>query len=89
MYLAKVIGVVVATQKDETLRGEKILLVQPIDTNEDPTGNSQVVIDSAGAGAGEMVLVATGSSARKAFQNPNAPIDAAIVGIVDYVEVTG
>ncbi|MCT4605794.1 MAG: EutN/CcmL family microcompartment protein [Marinisporobacter sp.] len=89
MYLAKVIGVVVSTHKEETLRGEKILLVQPIDTNEDPTGNSQVVIDTVGAGAGEMVLVATGSSARQVFQNPQAPIDAAIVGIVDYVEVTG
>lgn len=89
MYLAKVIGVVVATHKEETLKGEKILLVQPIDTNEDPTGNSQVVIDTVGAGAGEMVLVATGSSARQVFQNLHAPIDAAIVGIVDYVEVTG
>lgn len=89
MYLAKVIGVVVSTHKDQALKGEKILLVQPIDTNEDPTGNSSVVIDSVGAGVGEIVLVATGSSARQIFGNPHAPVDAAIVGIVDHVEVTG
>lgn len=89
MYLAKVIGVVVATHKEESLKGKKILLVQPIDTNENPTGNSQVVIDAVGAGAGEMVIVATGSSARQVFENPHAPIDASIVGIVDYAEVTG
>ncbi|TCO77956.1 EutN/CcmL family microcompartment protein [Marinisporobacter balticus] len=89
MYLAKVIGVVVATHKVESLKGEKILLVQPIDTNEHPTGNSQVVIDAVGAGAGEVVLIATGSSARKVFGNNDTPIDASIVGIVEHVEVTG
>lgn len=88
MYLAKVIGVVVSTHKEETLIGEKILLVQPIDKDEVPAGNSKVVIDSVGAGVGEVVLVSTGSSARQVFKNPHAPIDAAIVGIVDSVEVT-
>jgi ethanolamine utilization protein EutN len=89
MYLAKVIGVIVSTLKDQGLHGEKILLVQPIDKNQEPEGNTQVVIDSVGAGANEIVLVSTGSSARKVFKNPNAPIDAAIIAIVDYVEVTG
>ena len=89
MYLARVIGVVVATTKDKKLVGSKILVVQPIDTNDDPIRNTEVVIDSVGAGVGETVLVASGSSARNAFGDKGAPVDSAIVAIVDSVEISG
>lgn len=89
MFLAKVIGTVVATRKDPKLVGTKILVVQPINTNEDPIRNTEVVIDSVGAGVGETVIVATGSSARRAYGDGESPIDSAIVGIVDSVEIMG
>lgn len=89
MYLARVIGVVVATTKNEQLIGSKILVVQPIDENEDPVKNTQVVVDAVGAGVGETVLVASGSSARKACGKIDAPIDSAIVAIVDSIEISG
>ena len=88
MYLAKVVGVVVATTKDEKRVGSKILVVQPIDTNDDPIRNREVVVDSVGAGIGETVLVASGSSARNAFGDKGAPVDSAIVAIVDSVEIS-
>lgn len=87
MYLAKIKGMVVATRKDDSLVGTKIMIVQPINSNEEQVGNTEVAIDSVGAGAGEIVLVAKGSAARQIFKNKNSPIDAVIVGIVDSVEV--
>ncbi|AOT72719.1 EutN/CcmL family microcompartment protein [Geosporobacter ferrireducens] len=88
MYLGKVVGMVVATRKDETLVGKKLLIVQPVNPKEDPVGNPEVAIDSVGAGVGEYVLVSKGSPARQIFGNPNSPIDAAIVGIIDTIEVS-
>lgn len=89
MYLAKVVGVVVATTKSEQLIGSKILVVQPIDPNQDSVKSTQVAVDAVGAGVGETVLVASGSSARKACGKMDAPIDSAIVGIVDSIEISG
>jgi len=95
MYLAKVIGSVVSSKKDESLRGRKLLMVRPmlIDPN-DPGRfkegtNTIVAIDTLGAGEGELVMLAQGSSARQADGLKLLPVDAAIVGLVDTVTVLG
>jgi len=92
MFLAKVIGNVVATQKDDRFRGMKLLLIQPY-INKDrvltASGSSVVAVDSVGAGLGECVLFTQGSSARLTDRTKDAPVDAVIVGIVDTVEVDG
>ncbi len=87
MYLAKVVGVVVATTKNEKLVGKKILIVEAINTDYTPLGTREVAIDSVGAGNGEIVLVACGSAASKVFDEENTPIDRAIVAIIDNIEV--
>ena len=87
MELAKVIGTVVATQKDASLLGKKLLLVQPVTPALSPPGNARVMVDTAGAGAGELVLFVTGAAARCAARQQNAAIDGAVVGIVDSLEV--
>ncbi|HWQ29928.1 MAG TPA: EutN/CcmL family microcompartment protein [Negativicutes bacterium] len=87
MFIAKVIGMVVATRKDESLVGTKLLIVQQIDMNGDPKGAAEVAVDSVGAGTGELVLVSKGSGARHIFENRSSPVDAAIVGIIDSMEV--
>ena len=87
MYLAKVIGTVVSTSKDEGLIGSKLLLIKRLSTTNECIGRADIAVDSVGAGVGETVIVAGGSSARKIFNNDRAPIDLAIVGIVDNVEV--
>jgi ethanolamine utilization protein EutN len=92
MFLAKVIGNVVATQKDPKLQGSKLLLVQPYVTRDGAlvaSGSSIVAVDILGAGNGECVLFTQGSSARLTPSTREAPIDAVIVGIVDTVEVEG
>ncbi|MDI3538558.1 MAG: hypothetical protein PWP58_1245 [Bacillota bacterium] len=89
MFVGKVIGNVVATKKDERLVGTKLLIVRPVDPEGRPDGRSQVAVDIVGAGIGEIVLVAEGSSARQAVRQPDSPVDAAIVGIVDTMEVEG
>lgn len=81
MIIGKVCGSVVSTRKNENLIGNKFLIVEPID-GMDVKGKI-VAIDNVGAGIGEIVLVATGSSARIGCGQENAPVDAAIVGIVD------
>lgn len=86
MYIAKIVGTVVATNKDECLTGKKILVVQPLNAKLEPEGKCEVAIDSVGAGAGEIVLVATGSPAARVFGDSNSPIDRSIVAIVDTVE---
>jgi ethanolamine utilization protein EutN len=92
MFLAKVIGNVVATQKSPELEGAKLLFIQP-HVNKDralvPAGNSIVAVDSVGAGLGELVLCTQGSAARLTPATRGAPADAVIVGIVDSVEVEG
>ena len=88
MYLAKVIGTVVSTSKDPGLVGFKLLVTQRIDADEMPTGLPEVAVDTVGAGNGEIVIVAKGSSARQALgARAAAPVDATIVGIVDTVEI--
>ena len=81
MIVGKVIGSVVATRKNENLTGNKFLIVEPY-ANMAGTGRI-VAIDNVGAGIGEEVLVATGSAARIGCNIENAPVDAAIVGIID------
>ncbi len=92
MFLGKVIGNVVATQKDPKFQGMKLLLVQPY-VNRDAglvaSGSSIVAVDSVGAGEGECVLFTQGSSARLTPGMREAPVDAVIVGIVDTIEVGG
>ncbi len=81
MIVGKVVGSVVATRKNEKLLGSKFMIVEPI-SNMEKTGRI-VAIDDVGAGIGETVLVATGSAARIGCSMSEAPVDAAIVGIVD------
>src|SRR5438445_5373740 len=93
MFLAKVTGSVVATQKVASMIGRKLLTVEPLRV--DPaqrdrligTGRSFVVVDTVGAGLGEMVLIVQGSSARLTPQTDKLPVDCAIIGIVDTVNV--
>jgi microcompartment protein CcmK/EutM len=92
MFLAKVVGSVVATQKHRAFQGSKLLLVQPHVAQQRtlvPSGSSVIAIDSVGAGLGEFVMFTQGSSARLAAQTKDCPIDAVIVGIVDRVEIEG
>jgi ethanolamine utilization protein EutN len=92
MFIAKVIGNVVATEKNTKFRGMKLLLIQPYISKEGKlvsSGSSVVAVDSIGAGVGECVLFTQGSSARLTPTTKDAPVDAVIVGIVDSVEVNG
>lgn len=82
MLLGKVIGNVVSTRKNENIVGSKILEIKLIE-NGCETDKYLVAIDSVGAGIGERVLVTTGSGARLALDNPQTPVDAVVVGIVD------
>ena len=81
MLVGKIIGSVVATRKNEKLVGSKFMIVEMLDAMGDT--KRLVAVDNVGAGIGEMVLVATGSAARIGCDQANAPIDAAIVGIID------
>ena len=87
MQLARVIGEVVATMKDPNLAGMTLLVLQPLAPSGDASGRTLVALDSVGAGVGETVLIVSGSSARMAHGMKDCPIDAAIVGIVDAVDV--
>ena len=87
MYLGRVIGTVVSTSKNQDLVGMKLLIVEKLTERLEREGSTEIAVDSVGAGTGEIVIVSQGSSARYAFKNPTAPIDKAIVGIVDTVEV--
>jgi ethanolamine utilization protein EutN len=95
MFLAKVEGSVVATKKDPSMNGRKLLLLRPQLVDEkDPTkfrpgANTIVAVDCLGAGLGEMVMFTQGSSARLAPGMKDAPVDAVIIGIVDVVDVLG
>lgn len=87
MYLAKVIGNVVSTSKDETLNGTKLLIVARLNERQIPVGMTEIAVDSAGAGIGETVIVSQGSGARLSRGRAQTVIDAAVVGIVDTVEI--
>ena len=89
MQIARVVGTVVATQKNRKLEGAKLLLVQPLTLDDQPKGTTLLAIDSVGAGIGEKVLVVIeGKAARDALRRKAAAVDAAIIGIIDAVEVT-
>ena len=88
MILGIVIGNVWATKKEESLNGLKLMIVRRIEATDDSRHQSFVAVDCVGAGIGEKVLVSTGSSARQALSSDTIPVDAAIVGILDEVEIT-
>ena len=95
MFLARVIGAVVSTKKDDTMRGRTLLLLRPMLVDEAqpakvrPGANTIVAVDALGAGVGDLVLFCQGSSARQAAGMKSLPIDAAVIGLVDTVEVLG
>jgi len=95
MFLARVIGQVVSSKKDEAMQGRKLLMLRPMLVDEadpsrfKPGSNTVVAVDSVGAGVGELVLFVQGSSARKVKGLSPCPIDAAVTGIVDSVDVLG
>jgi ethanolamine utilization protein EutN len=88
VQIGRVIGTLVATQKHRKLEGAKLLLVQPMTLEDTPRGTPLLAVDSVGAGVGERVLlVLEGRAAGDALRRKAAPVDAAIVGIVDRVDV--
>jgi ethanolamine utilization protein EutN len=93
MFLARVTGSLVSSHKVASMRGQKLLVVEPLRVNEQdqsdlkPTGRTFVVVDPVGAGEGEIVLCVQGSSARFMPETKTLPVDAAIVAIVDEVTV--
>ena len=98
MFLARVAGHVVASQKDKVLNGQKLLVVEPLNVKYDDaqkpaslgqTGRAIVAIDVVGAGDGQLVLVVQGSSARMTEHTKNLPADAVIIGIVDSADYAG
>ena len=84
MQLARVIGDVVATVKDRNLAGLKLLVLQPLSPEGDPTGRTLVAVDSVGAGVGEHVFFVRGREAAFPFYPAEPPTDAAVIGIVDH-----
>jgi microcompartment protein CcmK/EutM len=88
LFLGKVIGTVWSTKKDENLVGAKFLIVRQLDLELNEKSNFVVAVDSVGAGEGEIVLVATGSSARQTNFTQNKPVDAVIMAIVDKLDVS-
>lgn len=95
MFLARVIGSVVATKKDAAMTGRKLLLLRPLVVDEASPdrlragSNTLVAFDSLGAGVDEIVLFCQGSSARQAEGMKTLPVDAVVIGIVDTVDVLG
>jgi len=89
MNLGKVVGTVVSTQKDEKLIGAKLQIVRQIDLDGSETGSFVVAVDAVGAGPGEVVLYASGSSARQTPATKDRPADAVIMAIIDSIEVDG
>ena len=89
MMIAKVIGTVVSTQKEPALEGLRLMLCRPLDSECKEVGQAIVAADAVGAGLGETVLYASGSSARQTTMTDNRPVDAVIMAIVDQWEVDG
>ncbi len=89
MKLAKVLGTVVATEKDAKLDGFRFLMLGEWGADNKATGGSVVAVDAVGAGVGEMVLFASGSSARQTAATDNKPVDAVVMAIVDSWEIDG
>ena len=95
MFIARITGSLVASQKVASMVGQKLLIVEPLKIDEKDagqlkgTGRTFICVDTVGAGEGEMVLIVQGSSARYTPETKTLPIDAAIIGIVDCVQVGG
>jgi microcompartment protein CcmK/EutM len=89
MYLAKVAGSVVASQKEPSIDGTKLLLIERIDEKGGGKGDFLVAVDAVGAGEGEVVLFASGSSARQTKLTTERPVDAVIMAIVDHYHIGG
>ena len=88
MLIGRVIGTLVSTQKHRKLEGAKLLLVQPLTLEDQPRGTPILTIDSVGAGIGEKVLIVIeGKAAGQALGKTAAPVDAAIIGIIDHVSI--
>jgi len=87
VLLAKVVGTVVATRKDPRLVSSKLLLARPMDPRGKAEGGYLVAVDTVDSGVGDTVLVVSGSSARMASGMKDCPVDAAIVGVVDTIEL--
>ena len=88
MLLARIVGTVVATRKDPRLVSNKLLLARPVDPHGAIEGNYLVAVDTVDAGVGETVLIVSGSSARMALGMKDCPVDAAVVGIINQVDLT-
>ena len=89
MLIARVIGELVATEKHASHHGRKALLVQPLELDGSPRGNAVIAFDSVDAGVGDRVLLTTeGYSAMTAVGRPNSPIDMAVIGIIDAIELS-
>lgn len=89
MFLARVIGTVVSSRKEPTLDGLTLLLLRQCEADGSPSGTTLVAADAVGAGVGEVVLYASGSSARQTQLTDNRPVDAVVMGIVDHVDTDG
>jgi microcompartment protein CcmK/EutM len=88
MQIARVVGTLVATQKHRKFEGAKLLLVQPLNVDDTPRGTALLAVDSVGAGVHEKVLIVLeGRAASEALGRKGAPVDAAIIGIVDRVDI--
>lgn len=87
MQTGIVIGTIVATRKDSRLVGHKLLVTQPVDMDRNPLGEPVIAVDTVGAGVGEYVFYTVGTSARYAANQKESPIDAAIVGIIDGMDL--
>jgi ethanolamine utilization protein EutN len=89
MQIGRVVGTVVSTQKHRKFEGAKLMLVQPLNIDDTPRGHALLAVDGVGAGVNEKVLVVLeGRAAGEALGKKGAPVDAAIVGIVDTVSIT-
>lgn len=88
LEIGRVVGSVWATKKDEKLNGQKFLVLKLMASKDKEREGLLVASDIVGAGVGDLVLISKGGSARYAIGNPNVPIDAAVVGIIDSIEVT-
>ena len=90
MQIARVVGTVVSTQKHRAFEGAKLLLVQPLNLDDTPRGNVVLAVDGVGAGVHEKVLlVLEGRAAGEALGRKGAPVDAAVIGIIDQMDVDG
>ena len=88
MRVARVVGTVVSTQKHRTFEGAKLLLVQPVNVDDTPCGTALLAVDGVGAGVREKVLIVLeGRAAGETLGRKAAPVDAAIVGIIDTVDI--